>query len=136
FIEAHIGKMLSCKQALWSYTNLACGQAVYNATQNLTKTSFQQELFSTVYQWYADNQNITAGEDAFLISIRNLSLKYSNETDIRVLLGLSLLNVANQVRYQSQIEPPEMIEARNILKDALKNESNHPGILHYLIHAY
>ncbi|CAF4725945.1 unnamed protein product, partial [Rotaria sp. Silwood1] len=51
FIEAHIGKMLSCKQALWSNRDLGCGQAVYKATPSLTNTSFQQELFSTVYQW-------------------------------------------------------------------------------------
>ncbi|CAF4433106.1 unnamed protein product [Rotaria sp. Silwood2] len=136
FFEAYIGKMLSCKQTLWSYTDIACGQAVYNAIRNLSKTIFQGELLSTVYQWYSDNSNITVGENAFLSSIRNLSQKYSNETDIRVLLGLSLLNVANQVQYQSQIEPPEMIEARSVLEVALKNESNHPGILNYLIHAY
>ncbi|CAF1127208.1 unnamed protein product [Rotaria sordida] len=136
FIEAYIGKMLSCKQALWSYTDLDCGQAIYNTTRKLNRTNFQEELLSTVYQWYAYKPNITAGEDAFLLSIRNLSQNHSNETDIRVLLGLSLLNVAKQIQNQSQIEPPGMIEARNILEDVLKNESNHSGALHYLIHAY
>ena len=57
-------------------------------------TPLQQGLISTINQWYANKSNITAGEDAFLLSMRNLSTSYSNETDIHVLLDLSLLNVA------------------------------------------
>ncbi|CAF4000410.1 unnamed protein product [Rotaria magnacalcarata] len=136
FVEAYIGKMLSCKQALWAHTDFDCGLAVYNKTQMLNSsrmTPLQGQLISTVYQWYKHNPNVTAGEDAFLSSMRNLSGDYTNETDIHALLGLALLNVAG---HQSQIEPPEMEEARIVLQDVLKNESNHPGALHYLIHAY
>ncbi|CAF5129274.1 unnamed protein product, partial [Rotaria socialis] len=61
------------------------------------------------------------------------SVNYPNETDIHVLLGLALLNVAE---HQSQMEPAEMKEARIVLQDVLRNESNHSGALHYLIHAY
>ncbi|CAF3326923.1 unnamed protein product [Rotaria socialis] len=136
FVEAYIGKMLSCKQALWAHTDFDCGLSVYNNTRTLNSslmTPLQKQLISTVYQWYYYNPNVTAGEDAFLSSMRNLSVNYPNETDIHVLLGLALLNVAE---HQSQMEPAEMKEARIVLQDVLRNESNHSGALHYLIHAY
>ncbi|CAF3694868.1 unnamed protein product [Rotaria sp. Silwood1] len=142
FVEAYIGKMLACKHALWSYTDFDCGLAVYNATMSMLETSniilssFQSSLLSTVYQWYANQSSITLGEQAFLSSIANLSETYPNETDIRVLWGLSLLNVAFGQEFQGQIEPAPMIEAREVLKTALTVEPNHPGALHYLIHAY
>ncbi|CAF3193574.1 unnamed protein product [Rotaria sp. Silwood2] len=142
FIEAHIGKMLACKHALWLYTDFDCGLTAYNAiklmlkTSNVTLSPFQSSLLSTVYQWYANQSSITVGEQAFLSSIANLSKSYPNETDIRVLWGLSLLNVAFENEFQGQIEPVPIIEAREILKTVLTIEPNHPGALHYLIHAY
>ena len=45
-------------------------------------------------------------------------------------------NIAYQLKYQSQLEPLTMIRARSVLKGALEAQSNHPGALHYLIHAY
>ncbi|UJR15168.1 hypothetical protein I4U23_002131 [Adineta vaga] len=141
-IEAYIGKMLGCKHALWSYTDRTCGQSVYRAAQtmlnisNITLSSLQSSLLSTAYLWYTNQTNTTVGEVTFLSSIGNLSLMYPNETDIRVLWGLSLLNVADQARFQSQMEPAYMITARERLREVLNMEPNHPGLLHYLIHAY
>ncbi len=102
----------------------------------MTLPCFQSSLLSTVYEWYADASNTTAGEWAFLSSIVHLSEIYPNETDILVLRGLSLLNVADEVQFQSEMQPDKMVEAREILEMALINEPNHPGALHYLIHAY
>lgn len=61
---------------------------------------------------------------------------FPNETDLQVLKGLSLLNLANQDQYQSIMEPQPMLDARTVLKAALPREVNHPGTLHYLIHAF
>jgi hypothetical protein len=138
----YISVSTRCKHALWSDTDFACGLAAYNATKSMLKSSniilspLQSSLLSTVYQWYANQSSIAAGELAFLSSITNLSKIYPNETDIQVLWGLSLLNVAYQRQFEGQIEPKSMIEARQVLKAALKSEPNHPGALHYLIHAY
>ncbi len=103
---------------------------------NITLTPLQSSLLSTVYLWYANQSSIKAGERAFLSSIANVSKTYPNEADIRVLWGLSLLNVAYDREFEDQIEPKSMIESREVLKTALKMEPNHPGALHYLIHAY
>ena len=91
---------------------------------------------STVYQWYANRSSISAGERAFLSSIANISKNYPNENDLRVLWGLALLNVAYEHQFEGQMEPKPMLESREVLKDALRMEPNHPGALHYLIHAY
>jgi len=134
--------LIRCKHALWSDTDFDCGLAAYHAAKsmlkksNITLTHLQSSLISTVYQWYANQSSITAGENAFLSSIANVSQTYPNETDIRVLWGLSLLNVAYDRAFKGEIEPKSMIEAREVLKTALKMEPNHPGALHYLIHAY
>ncbi len=103
---------------------------------NIPLTSLQSSLISTVYQWYANQSSISAGERAFLSSIANISQTYPNETDIRVLWGLSLLNVAFDREFEGQMEPKPMTQAREVLETALDMEPNHPGALHYLIHAY
>ena len=108
---------------------------------NQTKTTLsnlQKSLLSTAYKWYPDPSvsNMTEGEWEFLSSIADLSRQYPNETDIRALWGLSLLNVANQAQFQSTMEPLYLLLARTVLENAFENEPNHPGILHYLIHAY
>ncbi|CAF3932146.1 unnamed protein product, partial [Rotaria sordida] len=142
FIEPYIGKMLACKYSLWSYIDFDCGLAAYNATMSMLETSniqlspFQSSLLATVYQWYGNQSSITAGEQAFLSAIADLSKTYPNETDIRVLWGLSLLNVAFETEFQGQMQPAPMIQAREVLETALTTEPNHPGALHYLIHAY
>ena len=134
--------MIRCKHPVWAHTDFECGLAAYNATKVMLKTSniilspLQSSLLSTVYQWFANQSSTTAGENAFLSSIANLSQIYPNETDIRVLWGLSLLNVAYQDQYENQVQPKPMLEAREVLKTALKSEPNHPGALHYLVHAY
>ena len=103
---------------------------------NITLTPLQSSLISTVYQWFANRSSVEAGEWAFLSSIANVSKTYPNETDIRVLWGLSLLNVAYHHEFEGQKEPKPMLESREVLKTALKMEPTHPGALHYLIHAY
>ena len=105
-------------------------------TPGVTLTPLQSMLVATVYQWYANASAIDAGEQAFLTGITNLAAAYPNETDLQVIKGLSLLNVAEQVQFQTQIEPRGKLEARVTLTNALAKESNHSGALHYLIHAY
>ncbi|UJR31504.1 hypothetical protein I4U23_018993 [Adineta vaga] len=142
FIEAYIGKMLTCKQTLGSYTNFDCGLSVYNnistipTKYNIVLSPLQSSLIETVHHWYANQSSIAAGELAFLAAIENVSVTYPNETDIQVLWGLSLLNVAFQRQYEGQMEPEPMIKARAVLKTALTNEPTHPGALHYIIRAY
>jgi hypothetical protein len=134
--------LIRCKQVLWSDTDFTCGTGVYNnistmlATYNITLTAFQSSLISTVYQWFANQSSITAGEHAFLTSIANLSQTYPTENDILVLWGLSLLNVAYGIEYNGQMEPEPMIQARDKLIAALTTEPYHPGALNYLIRAY
>ena len=133
---------IRCKHALWSDTDFDCGLAAYNATQTMLKSSnitlspLQSSLLATVHQWYANQSSTTAGELAFLSSIESLSKAYPNESDIGVLWGLSLLNVAYEHEFEGQVEPEPMLKAREVLKSVLKSEPNHPGALHYLVHAY
>jgi hypothetical protein len=103
---------------------------------NATSSGLQSSLLDTVHLWYANESDTATGESAFLLSIANISDKYPNETDLSVLWALSLLNVATQKQFQTQMEPKNMITARTKLHEALSIESNHPGLLHYLIHAY
>ena len=133
---------IRCKHALWADTDFECGLAAYNATQemltthDITPTPLQSALISTAYQWFKNESSIRDGERAFLASIANVSATYPNETDIRVLWGLSLLNIAFDREFGDQIEPKPMKESREVLVNALKLEPNHPGTLHYLVHAY
>lgn len=132
------------KQAIWDYTDVSSGRTMYRETENMLNqtntilSNLQKSLLSTAYKWYPDPSvsNTTEGEWEFLSSIADLSRQYPSETDIRALWSLSLLNVADQAQFQSTMESLYMLLARTVLKNALESEPNHPGILHYLIHAY
>lgn len=132
--------MNSCKHPLWAETDLSCGLRSFNDAraklQNVSKSPLQVELLRIAGSWYSNSTSIYTAEKEFLSAIANLSQKYSNETDLLAWYGLSLLNVAKQNIYDSQIQPEAMLTARNILELAFKRESQHPGVLHYLIHAY
>ncbi|CAF2172734.1 unnamed protein product [Rotaria magnacalcarata] len=80
--------------------------------------------------------NYKCGLEKYNFINANLAAAYPNETDIRVLWGLSLLNVAFEKEFQGEIEPPPMIQARQVLQEALIAEPMHPSALHYLMHAY
>jgi hypothetical protein len=125
---------------LWGETDFNCGLTSYNAailaTANVSYSPLQSELLSAAYLWYSNTSSVTSGEQEFLSSITNLKRKYPDETDIRVWYGLSLLNVAKQTAFESEIEPEAMLKARIVLKEALIREPQHPGALHCLIHAY
>ncbi|CAF0966927.1 unnamed protein product [Adineta steineri] len=142
FIEPYIGKILACKHVIWSETDFNCGLAAYNSAQSMLNTSnitlspLQSSLLSTAYLWYSNVSSVAAGELAFSSSIGNLSQAYPNVTDITVLWGLSLLNVAYQDQFDGVMEPAPMLQSRDVLATALKNEPNHPGALLYMILAY
>jgi hypothetical protein len=102
----------------------------------MSLSSLQSSLISTVYLWFNNGTSVSNSEVAFLKSINNLSNTYPNETDIQVLRGLSMLNVANQTESQDITENGNLINARKILRDVLTKEPEHPGALHYLVHAY
>jgi hypothetical protein len=106
------------------------------ATANVSYTPLQGELLSTAHLWYANSSSLASDEQAFMFSIANLTGKYPNESDIHVWYGLSLLNVAKQTTFESEIEPKAMLKAREVLKEAFVREPQHPGTLHYFIHAY
>ena len=131
-----------CKEALWSYTDFDCGLAAYTAYTNVTSrpsvtvSTLQASLAYTASLWYINRTSVSVGENAFYASINNLSNTFPNETDLQVLKGLSLLNLGDQDQYQSIMEPSPMVNARIVLKAALSREMNHPGTLHYLIHAF
>ena len=105
-------------------------------TSGVALTPLQQSLLSTGYAWFANRTSVAAGERAFLSSISDLSKRYANESDIVVLWGLSLLNVAFGSEGESELQAKTMNESRAVLRSALGQEPSHPGALHYLIHAY
>lgn len=125
---------------MWEEIDLNCGLTAYNeaieATVNVSYSYLQSALLSTAHSWYPNASSAASGEDAFLLSIANLTETYPNEIDLRAWYGLSLLNVAIRSTFDSEGEPEAMLKAREILKEALQREPSHPGLLHYLIHAY
>lgn len=127
---------------MWEYTNRSGALQVWNNTwsilnsNNVTLTKLQFSLLNTAYQWFS-YENIFDGEQAFLVSMLNLTEMFPSELDAKVLLSLSYLNVAMQQSIELQTRvPPALLIARKILQAAYILEPLNPGILHYLIHAF
>ena len=121
---------------------MAEGLLVWNATRatfnstNANLTRLQEVYLSALYQWYAYD-NIYVGEQAFLNAMTSLTREFPTDIDALSIFGLAYLNVAGQsTSLPREIEPINLLIGRAILKYAFDREPDHPGILHYLIHAY
>lgn len=130
------------KQALWKYTNRSGALEIWTESWSIFNryevvlTPLQSTYLNTVYQWF-ESENISIGETAFLQAMLNLTNKFPENNDARVLLGLAYLNIAQSQNSELNVlESPALFTARQILQIAFTNEPEHPGCLHYLIHAY
>ena len=80
---------------------------------------------------FADGDGKEARDDAYLAAMREHAARFPDDRDGRAFYALALLGSAHEGRDYDVYE-----QAARIAQSVLDQDPEHPGALHYLIHAY
>ena len=135
----HWGIAMSLFHPLWpvvpSAEKLAEGEAALQKARSLTPQSQIEKDFigatSAFYQNY-NSLNHKARLAAWEKTQRSVYKKYPNDIDAAALFALS--HIATAPKADKRFEHQEV--AGKILEDRLASNPRHPGVYHYIIHAY
>ncbi|HEY9131872.1 MAG TPA: hypothetical protein VIM98_08970 [Dyella sp.] len=135
---AHWGAAMSYYHELWgppSPAELQKGQAEVEQAQRLNaKTDRERQLIAAIAAYYRDADRLPppVRAKAYEKAMSTVAKNYSADTEVQVFYALSLIATA----------PPEdkthanQKRAAAILEPIYRSYPDHPGIAHYLIHAY
>ncbi|MGI4880820.1 MAG: hypothetical protein ACRYG4_25425 [Janthinobacterium lividum] len=135
---AHWGRAMTHYHQLWDVpvgAGLAAGAAqIEQATTILSGTPRERALIAALRVYYTDTSRIPAATRAVQYSdaMATVSRHYPSDDEIATFYALSLIATA---------PPGDRVHARqkhagDILEPIWKRQPDHPGVPHYLIHAY
>ena len=135
---AHWGIAMSHFHPLWSPPapdELAKGEAeALRATRLGAKTARERALIAAIAAYYHDAGLIPppARAKAYAAAMAVAASRYPADTEVQVLYALSLLATASP----QDTSHANQKQAGAILEPIYRKHPDHPGVAHYLIHAY
>lgn len=136
FALAYWGEALSYAHFVWGDENVAAGRRVLQeerAAVNPAKVTPRERDYIDAARTLFGRGNRVTRETAFADKMRALHEKYPNDFEAAVFYALALL------RRGPQLGPAPVarrMKAAAILTALYKRNPRHPGVLHYLLHAY
>jgi len=137
FAMAYWGKALSYNMPLWGEQDLEAARATLKSLaptpaerQAKTPTARERAYLASVEQLYGDGDK-PERDARYSTALGELSRQYPQDLDARAFYALSILALTGTTR-----------DTANYMRGAAEAEAvyeinpNHPGALHYLIHAY
>lgn len=137
FVLAHWGEAMAHNHPLWAEQDAEKGRAVLarlGATREAraakVRSPREKQWLDTVEALYGPGTKVER-DRAYAESMRLLSEADPADVDARAFRALSLMGLAHGGR-----DIPLYMQAAALLEEALPANPDHPGVLHYLIHAY
>ena len=137
FVMAIWGEAMTFNHPLWRSQHF---EKATDALQKLTKptiqsalnqaTAIEKELVNAVHILYGSGTKVER-DVAYMEYLKRLQQKYPDHHEINAWYALSLLGSVENGRNEEVFERGARIAA-----GILQENPNHPGALHYLIHAY
>jgi len=133
---AYWGIAMSLYHPLWDRPDAATlkkGEAALQKAQSLKTSPRERDYISALACFYdAEDSNYSVRVIAYSKAMKTLHLRYPQDREASAFYALSLLDSAlSQDKNVSYRE-----EAATVLERLFVEEPNHPGVAHYLIHAY
>jgi tetratricopeptide (TPR) repeat protein len=137
---AHWGRAMSLLHPLWvpppsadARDGLAEAEQAVQLSQGGTRERGYAEAIATFYRGY-DGSNFRTRLEAYESAMDALAARYPKDEEARIFHALSLIAVG-------QLDPADTTYARQrraaaILEPLFRKTPTHPGLAHYLIHAY
>lgn len=118
---AYIGLLASYHHSLWHFTDYTKASKVLPKVYKYTK---QDNLSAKILRAYVTLYK-THDKHKFSNAIAKIYQEYPNNAEVAAVYGLSLM-----------ADKDDLKNSRNVLLKALVKYPNHPGLLHYNIHAH
>lgn len=118
---------------IWRYENYEEGREALDtlATIDREVTELEQDLIAAAKLLFAEDEEKSLRDSTYSDAMARLYGKYPNSDDVAAFYALSILGTVNEARdYDSYAK------AARIAKEVIDRSPEHPGALHYYIHAY
>ncbi len=134
---AHWGRAMTHYHQLWDVpagAGLAAGQAEIAQAAALNATPREQALIAALGTYYADAATVAPAVRALRYSdaMAEVAADYPKDDEIATFYALSLIASATPTDRNHARQK----HAADILEPIWKRQPDHPGVPHYLIHAY
>ncbi|MGI9547818.1 MAG: tetratricopeptide repeat protein [Flavobacteriaceae bacterium] len=134
---AYWGVAMSISHSLWYQSNnsyLEKGSKLLAIAQDLPQGEREKDYLNAISTYYKDWENLDQPTRAKLYEkeMEKLYKKYADDNEAAVFYALALRASADRTdkTYENQKKSGEILEG------LFKDEPNHPGIAHYIIHNY
>lgn len=137
FALAYWGEAMTHNHGLWKRQDAAAARAVLaelapapEARQAKAGTQLEKDFLQAVEVLYGDGEKVER-DKAYAAFMLGLYEKYPNNNEVAAFYALSLLGAVPVGRDEEAYE-----KGAAIAEGILRENPNHPGALHYLIHSY
>ncbi len=138
FAMAYWGEAVSHTRFLWSYEDLEAARAALNrlaptprARALKAPSQREKDYLGTAEALYGAAEQIPRYL-AFSDAMRSLSERYPEDEDAAAFYALTLQFISRRGPWQRQ----QRMQSAALLEELFDRHPKHPGIAHYLIHAY
>jgi len=133
FVLAYWGEAMTHNHPIWNQVDLEAGRRILQELRPLkaSATPREQGYVEALEALYGDG-NKTTRDHAYENAMQRLANSNPNDVEAQVFWALSILGS----REWHQLDERRSIRAAAILEPLFPTHSDHPGVLHYLIHAY
>jgi hypothetical protein len=134
---AHWGIAMSYYQELWepatTAASLARGRAELEQAKKLGGTDREKEFIEALSVYYRDSENAPPAQRAksYADAMSDVARKNASDVEAQVFYALALLSAASPL---DKTHANQKLAAQ-ILEPLFRQQPQHPGIAHYLIHA-
>ncbi len=137
FAMAYWGEAMTHNHPLWRYQNLEKATTILNQLaptpeerEVKAKTELEKDLFKGIHILYGPGNKVSR-DSSFAEYMGSLYNKYPDNNEVAAMYSLSLIGSVPVGRNTEVYE-----HAAEIAKKVLNKNPQHPGALHYLIHAF
>ncbi|WKK65579.1 hypothetical protein [Lutimonas zeaxanthinifaciens] len=134
-LMAYWGEAMTYNHPLWTEQDFEEGKAALEkisvVTKNVQVNELEKDLIKSVHVLYESDTIKTIRDDNYADFMSDLYKKYPDNHEVAAFYALSLLGSVSDGRDETIYG-----QGAKIVSGILKENPNHPGALHYLIHSY
>jgi len=133
FAMAYWGDAMTYNHPIWNQVDVEAGRRVLQDVAPLKSSVTPRErgYIEAIEALYGDGDKITR-DQAYERAMQRLAIANPDDVEAHAFWSLAILGC----RPWHQLDERRSIRAAAILEELFPNHPDHPGVLHYLIHAY
>jgi tetratricopeptide (TPR) repeat protein len=133
FVMAYWGEAMTCNHPIWREVDLPAGRAVLaKLAPNPGKSDARENGYLEAVETLYGEGDKSARDRAYETAMERLARAWPDDVEAQAFHALSILATIDP----DHPDPRKQIRAAAILEPLYTAHPDHPGVLHYLIHAY